>query len=297
MTVEGRPVNEPATPRTPRIVDAHVHVWQRPYPDGPIPWIDPHPIAALLATLDAAGVAGAVQVTPSPERWDNRYSLEAVRAHPERLSAFGRIDPAAPDPEARLRTWLREPGATGVRLTFFGASAASGGGLLSLEDFWAACERLAVPVSLFAPDSLPEAVRVLERHPNLRLIIDHLGLGVYPGCADPLKGLGVLDEFAPFAAVRVKVSGLVEVSTEQFPFRDVHEHLAAAVRTFGSERLIWGSNHPVVAHKCSYAESLEYLYECDFLSAEDLRRLLGDTLEEMLGGWPAARKCKQALDP
>jgi predicted TIM-barrel fold metal-dependent hydrolase len=288
MTVDGPPVPEPSTARAHRIVDAHVHVWQQPYPDGPMPWREPHPVAALLATLDAAGVEAAVQVTPSPEGWDNRYGLEAVRAHPERLSAFGRIDPAAPDPEARLRAWLREPGATGVRLTFFGAGAAAGGGLLALEDFWAACERLAVPVSLFAPDNLPEAVRVLERHPDLRLIVDHLGLGVYPGCEDPLKGLSVLAEFEPFATVRVKVSGLVEVSGEGFPFRDVHEHLEAALRTFGSERLIWGSNHPVVAHKCSYAESLEYLYECEFLSDLDLRHLLGDTVEEMLGGWPPA---------
>jgi predicted TIM-barrel fold metal-dependent hydrolase len=288
MSAEGPPTPEPATPRVPRIIDAHLHVWQRPYPDGPMPWREPHLLAALLRTLDAAGVAGAVQVTPSPERWDNSYGLEAVRTHPERLSVFGRIDPAAPDPERRLRAWLREPGATGVRLTFFGAGAAAGGGLLALEDFWAACERIAVPVSLFAPDNLPEAVRVLERHPDLRLIVDHLGLGVYPGCEDPLKGLSVLEEFEPFAAVRVKVSGLVEISAEEFPFRDVHEHLEAALRTFGSERLIWGSNHPVVAHKCSYAESLEYLYECEFLSDQDLRRLLGDTLEEMLGGWPAA---------
>jgi predicted TIM-barrel fold metal-dependent hydrolase len=288
MSPDGSRPGEQGPDRSAGIVDAHIHVWRRPYPDGAVTWREPHPVAALLATLDTVGVEAAVQVTPSPEGWDNSYSLEAVAAHPERLSAFGRIDPTAPDPEARLGAWLREPGATGVRLTSFGAGAAAGGGLLALEDFWAACERLAVPVSLFAPDSLLEAVRVLERHPDLRLIVDHMGLGVYPGCEDPLKGLSVLGEFEPFAAVRVKVSGLVEVSAEEFPFRDVHEHLASAVARFGSERLIWGSNHPVVLHKCTYAQSLEFLYECEFLSDTDLRDLLGDTIRETLGGWPPA---------
>jgi L-fuconolactonase len=182
------------------------------------------------------------------------------------------------------------PGAVGVRLTFFGHSAAADGGLLALEPFWGACEQLATPVAVFAPDNLIELVRVLERHPHLRLVVDHLGLGVYPGCIDPFAGLSTLPEFAPFEHVLVKISGLPEVSSEGFPFRDVREHLADAVNLFGSHRLIWGSNHPVVLHACTYAESLDYLEDCEFLSSEQLTWLMGGTLQDLLS-WSAPSAC------
>ena len=201
----------------------------------------------------------------------------------QRLRVFGRFDPAAADPAERLRTWLTQPGAVGVRLTFFGPSAVGDDGLLGLEPFWNACERLATPVAVFAPDNLTDLVRVLERHPRLRLVVDHLGLGVYPGCVDPLAGLSILPEFAAFEHVRVKISGLPEISGEGFPFRDVRDHLADAVSRFGADRLIWGSNHPVVLAACTYAESLEYLEDCEFLSSEQLAWLLGGTLREFAG--------------
>lgn len=267
-----------------RIVDAHVHVWPGPHPEAAPTWHDPHPVEALLATLDAHGVDAAVQVTPSPEGWDNAYGVQVAAAHPERVPVvFGRIDPAAPDPEGRLRAWMATPRAAGVRLTYYGPDhGPPPGGLLGLEPFWAALERLRIPLSLFAPDAIADVVRIAERHPALPLIVDHMGLGVYPGCPDPLAGLRLLEEFAPLPAVRVKVSGLVEVSREPFPFRDVHEHLAAAVEAFGSDRLIWGSNHPVVLAHCRYDESLEYLEACEFLGEEDRRRLLGATIEALL---------------
>jgi L-fuconolactonase len=263
-------------------IDAHVHVWRAGHPDGAPLWRDPYPVERLWETLDAAGVDGAVQVTPSPEGWDNAYGVEAAARHPERLEVFGRLDPTTPDPAGRLGAWLQQPGARGVRLTFFGHSAAADGELEALEPFWAACERLATPVAVFAPDNLPELVRVLERHPRLRLVVDHLGLGVYPGCADPLAGLAILPEFAAFDDVWVKISGIPEASTAGFPFRDMHEHLAAAIERFGAPRLIWGSNHPVVLSACRYEESLEYLGDCDFLTTEQRAWLLGGALRSLL---------------
>ena len=99
----------------------------------------------------------------------------------------------------------------------------------------------------------------------------------------PVCRPATLPEFAAFEHVLVKISGLPEVSREGFPFRDVHDHLAEAVSRFGARRLIWGSNHPVVLHACTYAESLDYLEDCEFLSSEQLERLLGGTLRDLLG--------------
>ncbi|WP_249010627.1 amidohydrolase [Conexibacter sp. DBS9H8] len=264
------------------IIDAHVHVWRRPHLDAASLWQRPYLVESLLQTLDDAGVTAAIQVTPSPEGYDNTYGTEVAGAHPDRVRIFGRFDPTADDPNGRLQAWMGSPGAAGIRLTAFGRSAALAGRLDALDPFWEACERLAVPVAVFAPDELTALLAVIERRPQLCLIVDHLGLGVYPGCRDPLAGLKVLPEFAAFPQVRVKISGLPEVSHEGFPFPDVHEHLAGALELFGADRLIWGSNHPVVLQWCTYAESLTYLEACEFLSASDRHWLLSGTVEQLL---------------
>lgn len=261
-----------------------MHIWPRARPDRRFPWTSAHPVESMLEVLDAHGVDSAVQVTPSPEGWDNEYGIEAAAAHPGRIRVFGRFDPAAPDPERRLEEWMARPGASGVRLTFFGDSAAGPGGLTALEPFWAACERSGVPVALFAPDDLEDAVRVLERHPSLRLIVDHLGVGAYPGCRDPLAGLRLLPELAAFENVGAKVAALPEVSAEPFPFRDMHEHVATALELFGAGRLMWGSNYPVITEWCTYAQSLEWLDACEFLTDADRALLLHGTADALLAG-------------
>ena len=261
-----------------RVVDSHVHVWARAQPGRPYPWParpDPNPIEALVPVLDAAGVDVAVQVTPSTSGYDNAYGLEVAATRPDRVLVFGRIDPEEGHVHSRLTEWRAQPGAAGVRLTFLAEAGGGADDPVRHEAFWAAAEELDVPVAVFAPGGLARVVRVAERHPRLRLIVDHLGLDLYG--PEPLAEFTLLEELAPLEHVRVKISGLVETSTEPFPFRDVHDRLARALELFGSGRLIWGSNYPVVLNRCSYAESLEFLGACDFLSAAALEDLLHRT--------------------
>lgn len=270
-----------------RVVDAHLHIWPEPRPERPYPWTpDPHLIEDLLPVLDECGVDAAIQVTPTIMGFDNDYGLAVAGRLPERLGVFGRFDTDASDTAGRLARWMAQPGALGVRLTFFGATAASPEGLRRLEPFWAACEDQAVPVAVLAPDALEELAAVAARHPRLRLIVDHLGLAVYEGSPDPLVGWSHLAALAEQPNLRVKISTLVETSKEGFPFRDVHHRLAVAVELFGAERLIWASNHPVVLSACSYRESLEFLGACEFLDHDQLEWLTHRSLSEFLAEAP-----------
>src|SRR5260370_7926236 len=45
----------------------------------------------------------------------------------------------------------------------------------SLEWLWTAAENAGVPLSMMATDTLRDLGQVAERHPGLRLTIDHLG--------------------------------------------------------------------------------------------------------------------------
>lgn len=277
-----------ATLPTHGIVDAHLHVWPDSHPDRPYPWtVDPHPVEDLLPVLDAAGVDAAIQVTPLMMQFDNGYGFDAATRLPQRIGVFGRFDADAPRVRERLERFAAEPGALGVRLTFFGATREAHGALRAKEEFWSTCEELDVPVAVLAPDSLPELAAVARDHPRMRLIVDHLGLGVYEGSVDPFAGWPHLAELAACASLRIKISTLVETSREGFPFRDVHERLAEAVELFGVERLVWGSNYPVVTSVGDYAASLRFLEHCDFLTDEDLLALTSRNVRAFLG-WPQA---------
>lgn len=265
-------------------IDGHFHVWDAPFPQRPFPWTpDPFPVTEMTAVLDRHGIGRGVHVTPIMYDFDNTYGLQAAAITGGRISVFGRIDPFAADARRRLTRWMANDAAAGVRLTFYGE------GLRRLVDepdaldpFWTAAADLGTRVAVFAPDALWEIVRAVERHPTLRLIVDHLGLGVYPNCPDPFLGYSALREFAPFDEVLIKVSGMVEVSSESYPFSDMRDLLADAVETFSADRLIWGSNYPVVLDKCSYDDALRFVTDATFLSDEQRRRILGGTCAEML---------------
>lgn len=257
-----------------RIVDSHVHIWRDPHPGRPHPWPaepDPNTVEAMLDVMETHGVAAACQVTPSTVGFDNAYGLEAAARHPARFTVFGRFDVSRPRLRERLEEWLAQPGARGVRLTFMDEPVDEE------TELWAVAEELDAPVAVFAPGGLVAVLRVLERHPRLRLVVDHLGLDVY--AEDPFREQPLLAELAPFEQVVAKISGLVETSREPFPFRDVHERLAYARERLGAGRLVWGSNYPVVLTSCSYGESLEFLDRCAVFSADELPLVLGGTFE------------------
>ena len=76
-----------------------------------------------------------------------------------------------------MATWKKQPYMLGIRMVFNRGRIAPNGSKDGTADwFWDAAERYDVPVMAFAPDVVPKLGDVAERHPGLRLIIDHMGL-------------------------------------------------------------------------------------------------------------------------
>ena len=117
------------------ITDAQVHVWQahsaeRPWPAQSlgkggfvaVPGARPHraaPIGAeeMVAMMDAAGVARAVIVPPSPAGDSNLCALEAAAQFSDRFIVMGRFDPSAPGAREALQGWRAQPHMAGIRMT------------------------------------------------------------------------------------------------------------------------------------------------------------------------------------
>lgn len=277
------------------IIDSQVHIWapetaEKPYskenastPHRPIPLGHDE----LLREMNDAGVERCVLVPPTWEADRNDTSLEAARLHPDRFAVMGKIKITAPESRALIASWKNQPHMLGVRLVFNPGRSKEW-----LEDgtadwFWDAAERHDIPVMAFAPDAVSKLGGVAERHPGLRIIIDHMGL------SSALKGkpLGpAVDnviKLARLSNVAVKVSALPCYVAEPYPFPTLHPLVRQVVDAFGPQRCFWGTD---LSHlPCPYKQVVTlFTEEMKFLSTTELEWIMGRALAEWLN-WPPAK--------
>lgn len=243
----------PSTQRT-IMIDSHVHVWKHspefPFAAGAkVPEFD---LTAedLLALMAANGVARTVLIQVIHYRWDNRYLLDVLHRHPGKFHGVCRVnpeDPAAPDHLSELT----EAGCRGVRLSP-GASAESDwfrGPLM--PPLWKRCGELRVPMTLLLPASrLPDAPVWIEKNPDLDVVIDHMA----DVPAGDIKHLQLLLALARYPRVYVKTSHMWSLSRLPFPYRDLTDRILRLRDAFGSNRLMWGTDWPIMPERLSYSE-------------------------------------------
>ena len=269
------------------IVDTHVHYWEpespeRPYDPGGMRLGDPVSVEDLLAAMEVAAVDKIIQVTPSIMGWDNRYALKGAARYPDKIRVFGRFDPTQPDIAGRLKNWIEQPYAIGLRFTLFGPQSQSltDG---TLEPFWVEAEKLDVPVAVYASGQAKALGEVGRRHPGLRLLVDHLTLRYSEGRSSFEHWPDVLD-LVHVPNVYLKVSYLPEATSEQYPFPEAQGYLRQVYERFGPDRMIWGSNYLPTLRVCSYKEALDFVREaCNFIPLADREKILGGTAIRVLG--------------
>jgi L-fuconolactonase len=95
------------------------------------------------------------------------------------------------------------------------------------------------------PRHLPRLARVLDRHPDLVVVVDH---GAKPRIRE-----GEIDAWradmatiAEHPNVACKLSGLVTEAPEGAGLAVLQPYIDALLDLFGPKRLIWGSDWPVV---------------------------------------------------
>ncbi|WP_163934090.1 amidohydrolase [Paraferrimonas sp. SM1919] len=111
--------------------------------------------------------------------------------------------------------------------------------------------------ALINSQHIPALETIAKRYPNLNIVIDHCAK---PNIADRQfdywqQGIA---KFIKLANVSVKVSGLTtEASSQQRSPQDYQDYLLYMLQNFGSQRLMWGSDWPVVNLNSSYHKWLE----------------------------------------
>ncbi len=274
------------------IIDAQVHIWAPETPERPYAKEDaskPHrpvPLSyeGLLCEMAAAGVNRAILVPPSWEGYRNDYALEAAQKHPERFAVMGKVPLNDPASKPLLATWLQQPGMLGFRISFRHSGTHSWLDDGTADWFWSDCERYDIPVMIFAPFAVAQIGRVAERHPGLRVIVDHMGLNVRWKGKDLAPGVDVLLKFARLPNVAVKASCLPCYVDEPYPYPTLHPQIKRTVDAFGPQRIFWGTDLSQLP--CAYRQAVTlFTEELDFLSASDKEWIMGRALAQWLR-WP-----------
>jgi predicted TIM-barrel fold metal-dependent hydrolase len=158
------------------IVDSQIHLWQNGKMSAHHRQIPTYSVDDALAEMASAGVDCAVIHPPSAlGEAVNAVAVEAVRRRPDTFCILGHFDLQSPDRETIVARWRERPGMLGFRFTFNQPHQKAWWTDGSLDWFWPACEKAGLPVGLLAGGNMTPLARIAERHPRLKLHIDHLG--------------------------------------------------------------------------------------------------------------------------
>ena len=284
------------------ITDAQVHLWEAHRPDRPWPPEEveqkvfvaakgarPHreePLGGqeMVDVMDRAGVARAIIVPPSPVGDSNLTALEAVEQFPGRYAIMGRFDPSAPNARERLPGWLSQRGMLGIRMTFHKPKWSPWLDNSAIDWFWADCERLGIPLMVLLPGRLDVVDRIATRHPDLRILLDHMGRMSALRDDACFADLDVMLNLARHPNVSVKASSAPCYSTQPYPYSNLEPYLRRIFDRFGPRRTMWGSDFTRLP--CTYAQCVDhFLYELDFLKGEDKEWVMGKAVASILN-WP-----------
>jgi L-fuconolactonase len=107
---------------------------------------------------------------------------------------------------------------------------------------------------------LPAAIQMVEQCPQVKFVLEHLG---NPNMAT--KELDVwqkqISELAAFPNVWCKISRLITEQTQNWGSDDLKPYIYHAIKEFGYDRVMFGSDWPVVNIASSYAHWVHILYD------------------------------------
>ncbi|HVW85465.1 MAG TPA: amidohydrolase family protein [Bryobacteraceae bacterium] len=239
------------------IIDCHIHLFDVSRPQG-VPWPPKNdPVLYKTASIERyrkiavpLGIVGAIEVEASPWLEDNQWVLDIAAKDKILVGTVGDLEPDKPDFRQQLERFHKNPLFRGIRY-----------GNLWDRDFTAAIGKpefisglkllaqadLVMDTANPDPKLIADLVRLTDKVPSLRIVVDHLPRLVKPKESAALKQYEAnLRTLAARKQVYFKVSGVVRkvngkaVEDPAFykPFIDEMFDL------FGEDRLIYGSDWP-----------------------------------------------------
>ena len=127
-------------------------------------------------------------------------------------------------------------------------------------------------------DNLEAGAALIDRHPETRFIIDHLGIlqpRVPPAPARPWSDLPKVLELGRRPNAVIKVSGACTLSREPYPFSDIWDPLARVFDAWGFDRCLWGTDWTRAFAVVNYQQAVEAFLNTSRLSDAERTILMG----------------------
>jgi len=238
------------------VIDIHPHIIAndaKRYPLAPLgghqsDWSRTRPVTTeqMIAAMDQAGVAKSALVQASTcYGHDNSYVADAVAAHPNRFTGVFSVDVLAPDAPERMKYWVGR-GLTGMRLFTIGSTMPDQASWLDdpkSYPAWECAAALNLSICLqMSPAAFPQMMRMVERFPTVRIILDHLARPVLQD-GPPYAAAESFFALAKYATIYLKLTPRSCIESRNGKATP-ETFFPKLVSTFGASRIAWGSNYP-----------------------------------------------------
>ena len=263
-----------------QIVDAQIHLWATGLPNNKAHIQETSFTAKqAIALMDEAGVHAAIIHPPSWDPKSHELALAAVNDYPNRFAIMGTLPLNRAISEKEIPFWKNNV-VLGLRYTLLEEPHRSWIADGSLDWLWKRAEEEKIPISMLVTDSLIELQKIAERHPELRLTIDHLGgRGGNTTLKDneAMEHIPNLLNLAKYPNVAVKATGAPGYSGEAYPYPIMQGYLEQIYDAFGPHRTFWGTD--ITKMPCSWTECITmFTDEARWLNKNDIALVMGDAI-------------------
>jgi L-fuconolactonase len=276
------------------VIDAHQHVWdptrtRYDWLTADLALINrPIDFDELRPQLREAGVDATVLVQSADNDGDTDLMLETAEANPEIVAIVVYVPLERPEIAAeRLADLRRNPLVVGVRNLIHDIPDPEWLLRPDVDEGLGVLENAGVTLDLIAmlPRHLELVPTLSERHPRLKIVIDHLAKPPI-GLDDLEPWWSLIERAAENPLVHAKVSGLYPASSDSSAWTAdaVRPFVSRALEVFGADRLMYGGDWPISILSGGYKliwDGLSSIFaELDVLERE---KILGGTAKRFYG--------------
>lgn len=245
------------------VIDAHHHFWD--FNAAEFSWITPEmaPLRRdfgpleLQRELSDANVTGAISVQARTSLQETEFLLKSAASNDFIVGVVGWVDLKSPAVGIDLDRFAQQAKFKGVREICQGApdeqffsSSAFNDGIRQLT------HRGLTYDLLISAHQLPAATAFVDQHPHQQFVLDHCGKPEIHGSQPPAEWARQLTELSARPHVACKLSGLATELRDprlELNLTLLRPYFETALEAFGPDRLMLGSDWPVLNLRTSYA--------------------------------------------